>query len=91
MMVIKTLMKVAKTGKDTIHSNLSLPDDLSDMDISDTESVASDTSEFEFLNLNENKNVVQNETGRTRKYRSELDKLNVGFPLPNTRIRSGRI
>ena len=77
-------------GKDTINNNLSLPNDPIDIDISDTESVASDISDFEFLNLNETNQVVNNQNFRSRKYRSELDRLNVGFSLPVTRSRSGR-
>ena len=74
--------------KETINNNLSLPNDSFDIDISDTESVASDTSDFEFLNLNETNQIVNK---RNRKYRTEVDRLDVGFSLPVTRSRSGRI
>jgi hypothetical protein len=89
------------SAKDTMNNHLSLTNDSIDIDISDNESIVSDisdnesivsdTSDFEFLNVNESNQVVNNQTFRNRKYRSELDKLNVGFNLPATRSRSGRM
>ena len=61
-----------------------------DDNMSDTESI-SEKSEFEFPssgNTNVNLNVHSN---RRRKYRSELDNLQVGFPLPASKTRSGHI
>ena len=56
--------------------------------IFDTESI-SDESEFEFPS-SENINLNA-PNARRRQYRSELDKLNVGFPLPASKMRSGRL
>ena len=61
-----------------------------DDNMSDTESI-SEKSEFEFPssgNTNVNLNV---HSTRRRKYRSELDNLQVGFPLPASKTRSGHI
>ena len=72
--------------KDTVNGNLSLSNDKFNIDNSDTESIVSDNSEYEFLNVDENQ--IRN---RKKKYRSEVEKLGVGFTLPATRSRSGRM
>ena len=72
--------------KDTVNGNLSLSNDNFNIDNSDTESIVSDNSEYEFLNVDENQ--IRN---RKKKYRSEVEKLGVGFTLPATRSRSGRM
>ena len=66
-------------------NNVSIDED----NISDTKSIP-DESEFEFTSSENNSNLnVCN--ARRRQYRSELEKLHVGFPLPASRTRSGRI
>ena len=80
-----------------LENNVSVPDDLLDtevIDISDTESVISDNSEFEFLDVDISNQSMPSQASRNRKYRTELDKLDVPklpFELPVTKSRSGRI
>ena len=61
-------------------------DNISEDNMSDTESVCSD---FSFPNNRDNDNIVEPHA-RRRQYRSEVDKLRVGFQLPATKTRSGR-
>ena len=80
-----------------LENNVSVPDDLLDtevIDVSDTESVISDNSEFEFLDVDISNQSMPSQASRNRKYRTELDKLDVPklpFELPVTKSRSGRI
>ena len=59
----------------------------SEFDFSDTESVMSD------LEFPSDSNIIVNNNNfhRRKKYCSELERLNVGFPLPVTKTRSGRL
>ena len=59
----------------------------SEFDFSDTESVMSD------LEFPSDSNIIVNNNNfhRRNKYRSEIERLNVGFPLPVTKTRSGRL
>ena len=61
-------------------------DNMNEDNMSDTESVCSD---FSFPNNRDNDNIVEPHA-RRRQYRSEVDKLRVGFQLPATKTRSGR-
>ena len=67
--------------------DLSLPNEYFDIDNSDTESNFSDISDLEFLNIDETNQTCN----KRKKYRTEVDRLGVGFSLPATRRRSGRI
>ena len=91
--IIQKVDNVVKDKNDNADNDIIGINDDKDVSVNednlvDTESI-SDESEFEFPS-SENINLNA-PNARRRQYRSELDKLNVGFPLPASKMRSGRL
>ena len=92
------LIQSVKTAesKDNINkdNNCDIPKNMSDDLISDGEHddvislISDEESEYEFTNPSQLSNYNYN---TRKKYRSELDKLNVGIPLNISKTRSGKV